>query len=262
MAHIGYGYGSEWHLLQHLGCRREVLTAAVASKVGCSALKWLDHEEQADPDTGALRLREPRGLDFLSADHPARLEWERSWPQSGNVHNWDAVARSTTNDGPTWVLIEAKAHTGELASSCGASPGGGFQQIKRVLEQTRAGLRVNGGGDWLNGFYQYANRIALLHFCASGASTHICSLSISSATVRTSVDRGAIVPRVRPPGGEPLSGRIAISASLRRLRCETMCTVCFCRHIAREYLNGEQMRRAIPYEVRRRNATVAWSGAR
>jgi len=42
MAHIGYGYGSEWHLLQHLGRSRAAFTQRIESLTGCSDIKWLD----------------------------------------------------------------------------------------------------------------------------------------------------------------------------------------------------------------------------
>jgi hypothetical protein len=173
MAHIGYGYGSEWHLLQYLGRRRKALSAEVEAAVGCGALEWLDHEDYTDGKTGFRYTRELRGLDFLSKESPVRLQWERMWPQSGNVMNWDAVAKSTTGTNPTWVLVEAKAHIGELASACGASEAG-LQQIKEVFERTRAELGVRPDCDWLTGFYQYMNRITLLQFLRQrGVDAHL-----------------------------------------------------------------------------------------
>src|SRR5688572_13190194 len=119
MANIGYGYGSEWHLLQYLGRRRAAFTRAVETITGCADLEWRDHEEWVDPQ-GALKVRELRGLEFLAPTDPVRREWERQWPQAGNVHNWDAVGRGAANEKGSWILLEAKAHTGELTSSCSA----------------------------------------------------------------------------------------------------------------------------------------------
>lgn len=164
MAKIGYGYGSEWHLLQQLGRRREKFTELVAGVTGCRDIQWLDHEEYTDHEAGRLKLRERRGLDFLAASSPVRMEWERRWPQGGNVHNWDALGRSSSAGAPTWILTEAKAHLGEIASSCSAKSPESIARIRQVLNDTKADLGAPPGADWMSGYYQYCNRVALLHF--------------------------------------------------------------------------------------------------
>ena len=90
---------------------------------GISSIHWQDHKETLDRSTLAPTVRELVGLEFLDAQDPARQEWERRWPQSGTVHNWDAVGQGLTHDRQTWILIEAKAHVGELRSRCGANVG-------------------------------------------------------------------------------------------------------------------------------------------
>jgi len=176
MAPIGYGYGSEWHLLHYLGRRRAALSRLVERVTGTSHLEWLDYQEHAGPGTGVLKVREPKGLEFLSPLDPVRQEWEALWPQTGNVHNWDAVARAGEGAQTTWALVEAKAHTGELSSSCTAKddePKGhdltrkresGRKRIRAVLDSTRRDLGVSTPGKWERDYYQYANRLALLHF--------------------------------------------------------------------------------------------------
>ena len=62
------------------------------------------------------------GLEFLEPDDPVRRSWESKWPQTGTAQNWDAVGRLTRGDSTEWILAEAKAHTGELISNCGAAP--------------------------------------------------------------------------------------------------------------------------------------------
>jgi hypothetical protein len=92
MGTIGYGYGSEWQLLQYLGRRREALTSAAENATGVAGLRWLDGE--AAVEEGALKVREHKGVRFLPAGDPARTAWEAIWPQSGNAHNWDGVKRT------------------------------------------------------------------------------------------------------------------------------------------------------------------------
>ena len=181
VALIGYGYGSEWHLLYYLGRRRAAFTRRVQEKVGCVHLQWCDHEEYVEPTpvrgTGLLKVRERRGLDFLAPCDPVRQEWERQWPQSGNVQNWDALGKATRDGKTAWILLEAKAHLAELTSSCAATAEDSVRRIREVLDQTRRELGVTGQTDWSRDFYQYCNRLALLHFLRThGVDAHLVFL--------------------------------------------------------------------------------------
>ena len=49
MATIGYGYGSEWHLLQYLGRRRDAFTRTIEDLTRVSSIHWQDHTETAPP---------------------------------------------------------------------------------------------------------------------------------------------------------------------------------------------------------------------
>ena len=174
MATIGYGYGSEWHLLQYLGRRRDAFTSTIEDLTGISSIHWQDSTEILDGSTRAPTVRELVGLEFLDPRNPARQEWERQWPQRGSVHNWDAVGQGITHDRQTWILIEAKAHVGELRSSCGARSEASLRQIRNVLEATRRDLHVTVETDWTRPYYQYCNRIALLHFLVKhGVDAHL-----------------------------------------------------------------------------------------
>lgn len=174
MASIGYGYGSEWHLLHELGRRREAFTQQIERVTHCSAIQWLDHEEAVDERTSHLKVREPKGLEFLAPTDPVRLDWESRWPQSGNVHNWDAIGRGLTGERTTWVLLEAKAHVGELASACTAKAPESIKRIKAVLDETKRAQGVPDEAAWAEGYYQYSNRLALLHFLTTqGVDAHL-----------------------------------------------------------------------------------------
>lgn len=169
---IGYGYGSEWHLLQYLGWRRDAFTRKIEDLTGVSSIHWLDHRE-SETSAGALQVRELVGLEFLDSKHPVRHEWEQRWPSRGGVHNWDAVGQGLSRDQQTWVLIEAKANTKELESSCKAKHES-LQKIKRVFDATRDDLRLKVEADWTQVYYQYCNRIALLHFLVEhGVNAHL-----------------------------------------------------------------------------------------
>ena len=174
MATIGYGYGSEWHLLQYLARRRDAFAGTIEELTRVASIHWQDHAETADASTGASEIRELVGLEFLDPRHPARQEWERTWPHRGTVHSWDAVGQGLMHDHQAWILLEAKAHTGELKSSCRAKSKTSLRRIHDVLDATRRDLRVIVETDWTQTYYQYCNRIALLHFLLGyGVDTHL-----------------------------------------------------------------------------------------
>lgn len=161
MAEMGSGYGSECHLLRYLGRHRNLFDDLVQSKIGASSTRWLDFHFDR---TKSWLDGERKGIDFLPADHPAWAAWRQAWPQRGNPPNWDAVGVGTTNGRDEWLLVEAKAHTGEMISDCQASEDGGLPAIRATLAELKRELGVGEHHDWLKRYYQYANRLAVLHF--------------------------------------------------------------------------------------------------
>jgi len=173
---IGYGYGSEWHLLRWMGRHRQEFDQRVLAAIGHgkAQLDWLD----CTLAPGATWLdAEIKGLDFLPAGDSVRARWEQEWPQTGNVPNWDAVGRLHGDGSTDWLLVEAKAHIGELKSSCGAKKNGGLLLIEKFLDEAKQALGVPASHDWLKGHYQLANRVANLHFLrANGISARLLLL--------------------------------------------------------------------------------------
>jgi hypothetical protein len=162
MGRIGHGYGSEWHLLWYLGRHRQALNDHVRKLTGADSVEWLDFP---DGRAGPVRTdAEWRGLEFLAPDDPARRGWEDAWPHGSGVHSWDAVARLSRGQTREWLLVEAKAHVAELRSDCGATSQASLARIGVVMEGTKQGLGIDATHDWLRGYYQYCNRIALWHF--------------------------------------------------------------------------------------------------
>jgi len=161
MGKMGDGYGSEFHLLRYLGYHRHELNRAVEEKTGGRVADWLDFAFGGDgkPD------KEWKGVDFLDSTSDAKSAWMKFWPQTGNVPNWDAVGHLESDSGVEYLLVEAKAHVEELQSSCGASDKGGLDTIQKALHTTitENGF-ITGMEGWLKPYYQYANRLAHLHF--------------------------------------------------------------------------------------------------
>jgi hypothetical protein len=160
-------YGSEWHLLRYLGRHRHCLNERVREATGGDVLDWTDYlwKPSGQPPyfNGPTFDAEWRGLDFLAGDIRARRWWPRFWPQTGNVHNWDAVGWLRVGAQVELLLVEAKGHLGELRKSCGAQPHGGLQMIQNAMSKAKRAFGVPPGADWLQPYYQFCNRLAVLH---------------------------------------------------------------------------------------------------
>lgn len=161
---MGCGYGSEFHLLRYLGYHRAELNRQVEKETGGRVIEWLDF--YFDPGKKYPHWdREPKGVDFLPKDDPARATWGEFWPQSGNVQNWDAVGQLQSGSENEYLLVEAKGHVGEIKSDCKAKDDGGPDLIRKAFDKTiKARSFASSVDKWLKGYYQYANRLATLHF--------------------------------------------------------------------------------------------------
>ena len=147
------------------------------------SLKWIRHVVARQPEillqafasAGALQPGEnidwvsPIGIDewaeyrdgsFLNKVGCDRLVSELShfWPANGP--QWDGLGRGPRH---TIFLLEAKAHVSEMDSNCHASAGSRFL-IQQSLSQAKTAYGAKPDADWLTGYYQYANRLAHLHF--------------------------------------------------------------------------------------------------
>ena len=71
------------------------------------------------------------------------------------------------------LLVEAKAHIGELKASCKAE-GPSRDKIKSSLDKVKSDMGIDAGCDWLKDDYQYANRLAMLWFLRkNGVHAHL-----------------------------------------------------------------------------------------
>ena len=99
------------------------------------------------------------------------------WPAQGP--QWDALGIA----GNTLLLVEAKAHIGELVSNCAATATRSLEMIKSALDSTKRALGVPVDTDWLTGYYQLANRIAHLEFLRRhGADAQLVMLQFTGET--------------------------------------------------------------------------------
>ena len=152
-------YGSEWHLLRWLGRHRHELHRQVEQSVGGRMMDWIDfgfHQGKQDAEW--------KGVDFLPEYLSAKRTWNDFWPQTGNVQNWDAVGWIDMKSHAELLLVEAKGNVEELKSTCGAQEHGGLPLIRSSLDATKAAMGIAPESDWLSPYYQYCNRLAVLHF--------------------------------------------------------------------------------------------------
>jgi hypothetical protein len=104
-------------------------------------------------------------LDFLADRDDVVARWREYWPQRGRAQTWDGIAKLQHGGTTEWVLIEAKANTVEFVTPpCGASKEGGRDQIEKTLNRLKTHLGVHRHFPWLGTYYQYVNRLAVLHF--------------------------------------------------------------------------------------------------
>jgi len=164
MGKRGRGYGSEDHFLRYRSKSRDEFDRNLLGAMGAldGRLEWIY-------PTGVRAEREPQRVSFLK-DKGVETLWKKYWPQRGRAQTWDGVAKLHRGDVSEWVLIEAKANTVEFVTPpCGASKLGGRGQIEKALNRLKSYLGVHRFFPWLGTYYQYANRLAALHFLVNQA---------------------------------------------------------------------------------------------
>jgi len=99
----------------------------------------------------------PSSIQFLELIEAENLSEELSsfWPRKGP--QWDALAMSDKGD---VLLVEAKAHIGELCSPPAYARDGSLKQIEEALNETISFLDAEPRAPWTGCFYQLANRLA------------------------------------------------------------------------------------------------------
>ena len=167
MARFGNGYGSECHLLRYLGRHREKLNAAVRKATGGTDVRWLEFPFSSSWSGSKNGSRWPDvewlSLDFLPRNSEVVQDWRERWPHGSGIMNWDAVGQVNIDGVSEWLLVEAKGHLSEINSDCTATSPRSIELIERTLDETKAALEALSDADWTRGYYQYANRLAVLH---------------------------------------------------------------------------------------------------
>jgi hypothetical protein len=162
MSRIPQGPGQKGSLRwiqRAVGERWPSLEMPVLARAGSGrAITWrspLEEDEFAEYRDGAF-------LDLLGLSH-LQQPLTDFWPDRGP--QWDALAQL---DGGGILLVEAKAHVGELCSPGSAAGAVSLARIAARLEEVAQALGASATrAPWTTHFYQLANRIAHLHFLRS-----------------------------------------------------------------------------------------------
>ncbi len=157
MAKIGYGYGSEWHLMRFMGRHRELLETIIrkAIDVAEGSFRWHDFmfsKKKTAPDI------EVKGLSFLGKNRQVD-GYIKGW---SNTQSWDAVFELDN----IIYLVEAKAHIEEMKDNEIDKHGGDSKEdiknfIYENLKQQNISIKKE---KCLGPYYQLANRLATAAF--------------------------------------------------------------------------------------------------
>lgn len=177
MAEMRLWNGSEFQLLRFLGRHRIELEREIQKNTNINPdleykMEWVDFL-YAKNSTVDVELS---GLDFLcnnkSIDTDKLAEkWGNYWPKTGHPQNWDAVINCipispNSKKFDKWVIVEAKAHLGELESLSKARMEG-REIIAKAFEKTQERFGIKTKNNWLDKYYQLANRLAFINFMLS-----------------------------------------------------------------------------------------------
>lgn len=149
--------GSQYWLQRAVCEQWDDLNAPLLARcAGAGTLVWLS--PSADD-----QFAEYRDAAFLARIGKPELasELRKFWPDRGP--QWDGLA---TTDANHVILIEAKAHIGEFCSPYSQASETSLAMIRAALDQTAKSLGVKASHlhNWAQHFYQYANRLAHLHW--------------------------------------------------------------------------------------------------
>lgn len=156
--------GSQKWIQDIINAYPEVLNARIREKIASLSSRkicWISPLEQDD-------FAEYRDTEFIKKLELSELSQKlnKFWPKNGP--QWDALGK--TSDHKAVILVEAKANVPELVSFCSAKDEQSLNTISRSLAETQQWLNCRGPRiDWKYGFYQYANRLAHLHFLSEKA---------------------------------------------------------------------------------------------
>jgi hypothetical protein len=116
-------------------------------------------------------------LERLNINLP-KYSLDMFWPKRGPV--WDGIGYTSGGD---IILLEAKAHIGEMVSPPTAAGKTSLPKIRKSLDDTKKFLGSKSLHDWASTYYQYTNRLAHLYLLRelNGLPAHLVFLYFVNA---------------------------------------------------------------------------------
>jgi len=148
--------------------RPEIINRELARSLRLKASYTIEWVSPRSPD-----YAEYRDADFLKAIRHQEYvtELKKFWPRNGP--QWDALGIISSK---TIIIVEAKAHIAEVFTFIEAKDPKSHSKIEAALHRTKTDLGIDSQYPWVAPFYQYANRVAHLHFLQNicGVPTVLC----------------------------------------------------------------------------------------
>ncbi len=110
-------------------------------------------------EKGYAEYRDQEFLDKLDVDD-TNFFLPDFWPKRGPL--WDGLGITVNSNKK--IIIEAKAHIGEVITPSSKASQKSLEKIKDSLAKTRSYLEIKNDIEWSGKFYQYTNRIAHLYY--------------------------------------------------------------------------------------------------
>jgi hypothetical protein len=153
--------GSQRLLQLAVNHRPELLLSALRK---CGAIEGREHPRWVSPLAAEnhCEYRDCAALEKLGLAHRLRKPLAEFWPARGCV--WDALGVAGE---ARPILVEAKAHIPEAASTGTRASPQSRELIERSLVQARHHFAPRSKAVWTGLFYQYANRLAYQFYLRS-----------------------------------------------------------------------------------------------
>lgn len=134
-----------------------ILNRAIARELNLTPVEKIQWLSPLAEDAYA-EYRDQAFLAKLEAE-PKRTQLSAFWPARGP--QWDALGRTSSG---MILLVEAKAHIGELLSTPCQATGASLRTIRASTDRVKRALAPRSQTDWCAEYYQYTNRLAHLYF--------------------------------------------------------------------------------------------------
>jgi len=126
-------------------------SSVLDAEIGLGPVEWVSPRKEDD----YAEYRDSGALERLKVTLPRR-SLSSFWPPRGP--QWDALGLAASGE---IVLVEAKAHVGEILSPGTKASPQSLKLIRDSLKETAKALGASTGAvDWSQTFYQYTNRLA------------------------------------------------------------------------------------------------------